>query len=370
MSLSPTDSNRPDPPNSRVLGALAFLLVSWTLYLSLYPFDWVRGSDGFVRGLSEGARAFHVDDSLAHFVALGALGGLEGFALYERALDPTTVRELSTLPFDDESATRRRIGAGAVAVYSCREGEPVLRGIGAAAPPLAVVPASEPDPDSNRPAEVLRLTEWRYVVAEAGSAELCARLAGRAEFAVEVRCASESVDQIGPARIISLSADTFERNFTFSQSEDRLVLRVRTPLNGVNGTGVEGAWTDVFVDDEMHHLVASYERGRLTFARDGRLSARAVDLALPRPDWTWNPMDVPLLPAFLLFLPIGMMASIAWSTTGRRKRLLLEILIAGGLAAGGAAIGPVRFDAGLDGTVVLVAAVFVPLGDRFVRLRA
>lgn len=54
-------------------------------------------------------------------------------------------------------------------------------------------------------------------------------------FTLEVLCSAGDLSQDGPARIVSYSRDTGSRNFTLGQSNDRLVMRLRTTETDPNG---------------------------------------------------------------------------------------------------------------------------------------
>ncbi|MAF11814.1 hypothetical protein CMK11_15310 [Candidatus Poribacteria bacterium] len=88
------------------------------------------------------------------------------------------------------------------------------------------------------------------------------------ELTVEAVIAPDTLNQTGPARIVTFSSDTGARNFTLGQSGDRLVLRVRTPRTGGNGTNPEFTLCDVRVGVPQHVLV-SCRPGRLRAYRDG-----------------------------------------------------------------------------------------------------
>ena len=58
------------------------------------------------------------------------------------------------------------------------------------------------------------------------------------ELSVEAWIVPDSNSQGGPARIVTLSLDPFNRNFTLGQDNNRYELRLRTTSNGDNGTSV------------------------------------------------------------------------------------------------------------------------------------
>lgn len=78
------------------------------------------------------------------------------------------------------------------------------------------------------------------------------------KFALNITFATSNVSQTGPARIISLSNGPYERNFTLAQQASDLVVRLRTPVTGENGSSPEIIIRNVLSDLENHHLVLNY----------------------------------------------------------------------------------------------------------------
>lgn len=109
------------------------------------------------------------------------------------------------------------------------------------------------------------------------------------EWSLEVVLAAGYKDQSGPARIISFSADPYNRNFTLGQEGDALILRLRTPRTGDNGTSPE---TKLCTIDAAtpYHLIVTYRDGRLDSYLNGR---RAVSTTTVRGDLSnWVPMHL------------------------------------------------------------------------------
>jgi hypothetical protein len=88
------------------------------------------------------------------------------------------------------------------------------------------------------------------------------------ELTIEAVISSDTLDQTGPARIITFSSSTGARNFTLGQSGGKLVLRVRTPRTGGNGTNHEFTLGDIQVG-KPQHVIATYRRGALRAYLDG-----------------------------------------------------------------------------------------------------
>ncbi len=100
------------------------------------------------------------------------------------------------------------------------------------------------------------------------AASLVERIQETNQFTVSIRCATLSTFQLG-SRIVSLSVDPYRRNFTLGQQEEDLVLRVRTPLTGKNGTKPQLVVPDIFATREPRNLVVTYDGSKLLLFVDG-----------------------------------------------------------------------------------------------------
>lgn len=93
------------------------------------------------------------------------------------------------------------------------------------------------------------------------------------EFSLEAVIKPASLDQRGPARIISQSADAYRRNFTVGQEGEWLVIRLRTSESDENGRRNETRICRLKAG-ERHHLVISYRNGQLLGYLNGEEVAR------------------------------------------------------------------------------------------------
>jgi hypothetical protein len=108
------------------------------------------------------------------------------------------------------------------------------------------------------------------VAATSGPASaLVQALQATGEITLEVLLTPESVDQHGPARIVSLSVDTARRNFTLGQDGGQYVLRLRTTETDEQGMPEvrtpAGALTG-----ERQHVVATYGNGAVRLYVNGQ----------------------------------------------------------------------------------------------------
>ncbi len=83
------------------------------------------------------------------------------------------------------------------------------------------------------------------------------------KFTLLANVSSADLDQRGPARIVSYSANSSERNFTLGQSGKDLVFRMRTPISGVNGGKPSFRIPEVFKDKHFHKIAIIYNGDEL-----------------------------------------------------------------------------------------------------------
>ncbi len=84
---------------------------------------------------------------------------------------------------------------------------------------------------------------------------------GTSQLTVEVWLSPERLDQTGPARIVSLSKNADERNFTLGQQGRDIHFRVRTPLAGLNGAWISLKAGNALKDTCKVHIAATFYRG-------------------------------------------------------------------------------------------------------------
>ena len=78
-------------------------------------------------------------------------------------------------------------------------------------------------------------------------------------FTVIARVTIADIAQDGPARIVSFSADRFHRNFDLGQQGRSVVLRVRTPVSGLNGENFRAETAPILRAGEETLIVATYD---------------------------------------------------------------------------------------------------------------
>ncbi len=103
---------------------------------------------------------------------------------------------------------------------------------------------------------------------------------------IEATLTPANVTQEGPARIVTFSSDPSSRNFTLGQTRDKLILRLRTPQTGPNGTNPETELCSVQANRTCH-VVVTYAGGHLLCYVDG---AKVFDTSAVQGDFSnWTP---------------------------------------------------------------------------------
>lgn len=115
----------------------------------------------------------------------------------------------------------------------------------------------------------------------------------RNAFTLVASLSTADITQTGPARVVSFSADPFNRNFDLGQKGDRLIFRVRTPVTGPNGMNPRTETPSVLEEGRATAVAASFDgsvariyvdgqtRGRANLAAAGCLLRNLCDSDLP-----------------------------------------------------------------------------------------
>lgn len=139
---------------------------------------------------------------------------------------------------------------------------------------------------------------------------LSQRLAETGEWTLALTAASTLPWQEGPARIATISDGPNLRNLTVGQQGNSLVLRVRTPASGENGSLPELIVPGVWLDDKPHQIVATFDKNGLTVYVDDVSNAFTYRLApqiaffrflLPVDNWEMGPVPADTWGLYLVF---------------------------------------------------------------------
>ncbi len=182
------------------------------------------------------------------------------------------------------------------------------------------------------------------------------KIADTSQFSLVVRFATDSLDQTGPARIVSISSNPYLRNLTLGQQGTGLVVRLRTLSTGKDGSNPEWIVPNVLTDEGPHTAVITYRQPTLSVYVDQIKQAFTFTLTPEimlfrmRPVLWFGAGEIALTPFsawvyaalfyMLTFVPLGLLlerliARTAWRGTPQRL-----------LWAGAILIPPLLFESG------------------------
>ncbi len=124
------------------------------------------------------------------------------------------------------------------------------------------------------------LTTPTLLSSRGSDAKLTEAIIAAGEFSIAASIRPLHRNQIGPARIVSLSEGIWSRNFMLGQEDSDVVFRVRNGVNGTNGLRHALRVRDA-LGDSLRDVVASYNHGVSSIAIDGKRSGPTVDLREP-----------------------------------------------------------------------------------------
>ena len=144
------------------------------------------------------------------------------------------------------------------------------------------------------------------------------------EFTISTILTTTNTEQTGPARIISLSNDSFRRNFTLGQQASDLVFRVRTPLTGANAADVKLEVPNVFKDAKPHQIVITYSKSSLIIYVDNIANIHTLNLL------DLIPKEKRFFYYGLTFIPLGLCLALL-TTLARRKIHFYRLMLPAGI---------------------------------------
>jgi hypothetical protein len=197
------------------------------------------------------------------------LGKLRGLAIYDRAPDDTVIRQLSRLPMTaDNSAARRQAGAQIVYAFDAADGSR-LPNLGPADTVDDLDARIEGPPLWTIAGGAIDIRAPLLIRSNAPPRALCEQILRSQAFTIEVEMASADLSQAGPARIVSISHDTLQRDVTLGQENGTLDLRVRTPRRGPNGESLPMRTANGMVTGSWQHVLATYRNNEPQIFVDG-----------------------------------------------------------------------------------------------------
>lgn len=125
-----------------------------------------------------------------------------------------------------------------------------------------------PTPSLSPTAAAVSFSPQRWLETQSPPSELIEQIKAAEAFTISLTAKTNSREQTGPARILSLSQGPFNRNLTIGQKGSSLSLRLRTPITKENGLRPEFSVPSVFAAPQPHHLILTYNAHQIAFYID------------------------------------------------------------------------------------------------------
>ena len=167
-------------------------------------------------------------------------------------------------------------------------------------------------PASNYDKRGVFLSEHHWLETADSAQLINQRIREANQFTIGATVASANVKQDGPARIISLSSSTTDRNFTLGQQDSHLVVRLRSPVNGENAAYMMNYVFDVFTDTKPHQILITYANSVLEVYVDKLQNSHYFNFLeiIPKPD--------KILFYGIMFIPLGILLGIITTLSQNR----------------------------------------------------
>jgi hypothetical protein len=105
------------------------------------------------------------------------------------------------------------------------------------------------------------------------------------QLTVEAWVTPAADDLTGPARIVSISRGSGERNVTLGQTNDQYILRLRTSATGQQGTPELMSPEGTLVPDQLQHVIVTFDGQAATMYIDGDAVSQTAHFAGTLNNW-------------------------------------------------------------------------------------
>lgn len=189
------------------------------------------------------------------------LGKLYLVAVYDRALSKAEIEQHFYAGYVSQGQARRT-AEGLIALYTFEEnGGRFVYDRSGVQPPLNLQLSSTSRIRWIQTSPGIHIQRPAVITSQSSTRKLYHRLTSTHELTLEVWLEPQKIQQHGPGRILSYSANHSERNFTLAQEGGDIHFRLRTLATGQNGSPLNLTTTDGFLNTETNHLVTTYREG-------------------------------------------------------------------------------------------------------------
>ncbi len=210
------------------------------------------------------------------------------------------------------------------------------------------------------------LSSSYWLTTEVPTTLLSKRIRKTSQFTIITTVATADTTQTGPARIISLSSNNLNRNFTIGQQGTNLNLRIRTPITGENATDINLSVPDVFANTNVHYIVITYSQAKLKTYIDSLQNYYSFNLL------ELMPKEQVILSYALTFIPLSIYLTLL-SILAKKKLKVYWFLLFNGIVLPSVVLEIILliyFDKSLSITNILGGVLLTGSTMLLLRLRA
>lgn len=129
------------------------------------------------------------------------------------------------------------------------------------------------------------------IVSEGNADKIYSRLKSGQGLSIEVWFSPDNLSQTGPARIVSMSSDPLQRNFTIGQSGNDLAIRLRTSKTDANGIPELDTKKQV-LSENVTHVLTTYDGNMKKLYINGKLHSESQELTGDFDTWGDYPLVI------------------------------------------------------------------------------
>ncbi|MDM9382812.1 VanZ family protein [Chlorogloeopsis sp. ULAP01] len=196
--------------------------------------------------------------------------------------------------------------------------------------------------------------------------QLNKRISKTSEFTISTTIATSNLNQTGPARIVSISDNPVNRNFTLGQEGTTLNIRVRTPASGTNGSDIQMNIPGVFADNKPHHILITYSQANLQVYVDNLENSYSLNFL------QLMPIQYRLFFYLLTFIPLGIYLTLLTLFVKKRQIIHRWLIVFGILLPSVMLEASLVSDNGKDVSLrnILIGILFMAVTVLILRIRA
>jgi hypothetical protein len=203
---------------------------------------------------------------------------------FKNGYDPS---EIASANFTIMTGTGTRVADGLLALYTFLEGGgSTVTDVSSVGTPLDLTVDSPGNISWG--SGFLSINSATIIKSSGPASKLNSACMASNEITIEAWIKPDNTTQLGPARIVSLSADPFERNFTLGQSSLDYDIRLRTTTTGVNGNQPSLAAANQANTNLQHVIYTRQTNGLATIHIDGTEVANNSAIGGDFSNWNSN----------------------------------------------------------------------------------